>query len=220
MKIIAKSTFAVMIFASSLIAQSGARGLNQKSVDLKVSDLEVEATNTNLLVSKVAYQYKVPISLEVATNDDLLVDKHLRVNVKNGTLRDVLDSVCNQILFYTWDMNDNVIRVFPKSKFRDPLLQSLLEVKIRHFVVAKRTAKQTFRVALTERKELKSLLDGYGVRPSNDIFSSEQVRSLGENFSLELENVPMRSILDYVIKNTETKYWFIRRSGEDLFLNL
>lgn len=220
MKLLGLSVLLVMSFTASSFAQSEARSLEEKTIGLVVTDLQIEAKNINLLLSKIAYQYTVPISLEVATDDDLLKSKQLKVQVKKGTLADVLDSIVKQKPSYTWDVNENTIRVFPKGEFRDPLLQTLLETRISHFSVPKRTAKFTFRQALTNRPELKNLLASYGVRPSNEIFSHYDVESLGGDFLLQLENVPVRSILDHVIKNSQTKYWFIRRSGEYFLINL
>lgn len=219
MKLIALIALILMLFTVRAFAQSEAQRLPPKGIDLRVTDLEVEAENINLLLSKIAYQYRVPISLEVASNDDLLKSKYLKVNVKNGTIGDVLNRVVKQTPLYTWEISDGVIRVFPKSESIDPVLQTLLEVRISHFVAGP-MSKQTFRVELSDRKELKTLLDSYGVRFYNEVFSTFQINSLGENFTLDLENVPVRSILNYVIKNSATKYWFIKRSGEDLFLNL
>ena len=220
MKLIGMSTLIVTLFATSLFVQSEARRFDQKSIELQVRDLQFEARNINLILSKIAYQYGVPVSLEVAKNDDLLNGKELKIDVKNGTIADVLDSIVKQAPSYTWEVSDDIIKVFPKSDFREPLLQALLEIRIRHFVVAKPMSKQTFREALTERKELRSLFDSYGVSFYNEIFSTVQLQPLGKNCSMDLKNASVRSILDYVIKNSETKYWFIKGSGEDLSLNL
>jgi len=186
---------------------------------MRVTDLRVEARNIHLLLAKIAYQYNVPISLEVATDEDLLDGKHLNLNVNNGTLAEVLDSIVKEKPSYAWDVSEGTIKVFPKREFRDPLLQTLLEVTISHFVVPGRTAKFTFRQVLTNRTELKNLLASYGVRPSNEAAHSSDVQSLGADFSLDLENASVRSILDHVIKNSQTKYWVISRSDNSLIIN-
>lgn len=220
MKLLGLAMLLFMSFTVSSLAQSEARKLEEKTVDLAVTDLQIEAKNINLLLSKIAYQYGVPISLEVATDDDLLNSKQLTVQVQKGTLANVLDSIVKQKPSYTWEVSETTIRVFPKSEFRDPLLQTLLEMRISHFVVPKRTAKFTFRQALTNRPEVKNLLASYGVRSSNELFSPYDLESLGKNFSLDLENAPVRSILDQVIKNSEARYWFVRRSGEYFLIDL
>ena len=48
------------------------------------------------------------------------------------------------------------------------MLQTLLEVRIAHFVIRKSIAKLNFREALTRSPELKNLLASYNVRPLNE----------------------------------------------------
>ena len=103
MKLFGLSTILLVIFASTSVAQSGVHSSEQKLVDVAVNDLEIEAENINKLLPKIAYKYGVPISLEIATNEDLLKSKGLRVQVKKGTLADVLDQVVRQKTSYTWE---------------------------------------------------------------------------------------------------------------------
>jgi len=39
------------------------------------TDLQIEGKNINQLLAKIAYKYDVPISLEIATDEDLLKAK-------------------------------------------------------------------------------------------------------------------------------------------------
>lgn len=215
MKPLTLSTMLIIVFASSLFAQSETRRLETSAASIAVTDLQIEGANINKLLAKIAYKYNVPISLEIATNEDLLNSKSLTVGLKKGTLADVLDEVVRQKPSYKWEANESTIRVFPKSDYRDPLLQTLLEVKIAHFVVRKSTGRLGFRQALTRSPELKYLLETYGVRPLNEGFSHFDYQSFGGDFSLDLENMSVRSILDSVIQTSKTKYWFIKRDEEN-----
>src|SRR4030095_11476591 len=165
-------------------------------------------------------QYGVPISLEVARNENLLDGNSLSVELKQGTLADALNSIVKEKSSYVWEVDEGTIRVFPKPEFRDPLLEALLEIKIKRFVLPMRTAKLTFRQEITSRAELKNLLARYRVSPSNDALKYD-LELLGADFSLDVRNAAVRSILNQVIKNTKTKYWFIRRfedSGRSFLL--
>lgn len=219
MKVLGLSILLLVIFTTTSFAQSATASWQANTADLVVADLQIEARNIHLLLSKIARQYSVPISLEVAADDDLLNSNHLYVEVKKGKLADVLDNIVKQKPTYIWEVSDGTIRVFPKGEFRDPLLQTLLETKISYFVIPKATAKFTFRRALSEHAELKNLLVSYGVRPSNEAFSRYDVEPFGRDFSLDLKNSTVRSILDFVIKNSQTRYWFIRRSEDSLVIN-
>lgn len=207
-------TLLLIVFAASF-TQSEARGLGESAADKTVTDLEIEGTNINKLLAKIAYKYHVAMSLEVATNEDLLNSKSLTVKLKKGTLADVLDDIVKQKPSYIWEADESTIKVFPKSDYRDPLLQTLLEVRIAHIVIRKSIAKLNFSEALTRSPELKNLLASYNVRPLNEAFSAYDIQPLGGDFSLDLENMSVRSILDKVIQTSKTKYWFIKRDEED-----
>jgi len=220
MRLFGFSILLIIVFAASLFAQSETRRLAKDATGIRVTDLQIEGQNINKLLAKIAYMYDVPISLEVATNEDLLKSKSLRVQLKKGTLADVLDDIVRQKPSYKWEADESTIKVFPKSDFRDPLLQTLLEVQIAHIVVQKSTVKLNFREALTRSPELKNILVSYGVRPLNEGFSHFDFESFGGDFSLDLENMSVRLILNNVIQTSKTRYWFIKRDEEnkDFFL--
>lgn len=208
-------TLLIIVFAAGSFSQSEARGLGKSAADIAVTDLRIEGTNINKLLAKIAYKYDVPISLEVATNEDLLKSNSLIVQLKKGTLADVFDSIVKQKPSYRWEASDRTIKVFPTSEYCDPLLQTLLEIKIAHVIVRKSTVKLNFRESLTHSSELKILLGSYGVRPLNEGFSPADFETFGGDFSLDLENMSVRSILDNIIQTTRTKYWFIKRDEEN-----
>jgi len=205
----------IIVFTGSQFAQSETRSREKSVTDVGVTDLQIEGKNINQLLAKIAYKYDVPISLEVASDEDLVNSKVLTVQLKKGTLADVLNNIVKQKPSYTWKTSDSVIRVFPNDDFRDPLLQTVLQTRINHIVVRKSTAKLNFREALTRSPELKNLLVSYGVRASNEAFSRSDINPFGGDFSIDLVDVPVRSVLDTLIKNSKTKYWFINREGEN-----
>jgi hypothetical protein len=214
MKLLRLSTILMMVLAASPSAQSETHSQEKSITDIEVTDFQIEGKNINQLLAKIAYKYDVPINLEVATDEDLLKSNVLTVQFKKGTLADVLNDIVKQKPSYTWETSDSVIRVFPHDEFRDPLLQTVLQTRINHMVVRKSTAKLNFREALTRSPELKDLLTSYGVRASNEAFSRFDIEPFGGDFAIELEHVPVRSILDE-IKNSKTKYWFINRGGKN-----
>ncbi len=205
----------IIVFAASSFAHSETRGVAKSVANIAVTDLRIEDKNINHLLAHIAYKYDVPISLEIATNEDLINGKKPRVQLKKGTLADVLDEIVKQKPSYTWEANERTINVFPKNDYRDPLLQTLLEIRIAHFVIQKSTVRLSFRQALTGSPELKNLLASYGVRPLIETSGSIDISPFGGDFSLDLENMSVRSILDSVIQTSKTKYWFIKRDEED-----
>ena len=209
-----------IVLVASSFAHSEPRSMGKSAADVAVTDLQIEGQTINQLLASLAYKCNVPISLEVATNEDLINSHRLTVQRKKGTLADVLDDIVKQKPTYVWEATKDTIKVFPKSDYRDPLLQTLLEVRISRVVVGKSTVKLNFREALTRSPELKNLLTSYNVRPLNEGFSSLDFETFGGDFSLDLENASVRTILDSVIQISRTKYWFIKRDEENKALFL
>lgn len=219
MKLFGIAALLVVVFSAGTFAQSETHGGKEEKIKLPVRDLQIEERNMHLMLSKLAYQYNVPISLEVAFDDDLLDSKHLKVHVKNGTLADVLNSIVTQQPSYTWKSSESTISVFPKDRFRDPFLHTLLETKLTHFVIPIGTSRLSFKQKLASRPELKDLLASNGVSLSTDGLLNYEIRSFGPDFALDLQNVPVQEILDYVINNTKTRYWLVTRSEGSLLIN-
>lgn len=211
MKLSGLSLFLLMILTSTSFAQPARR--QQLPSDIAVTGFRIEGKNINQSLAEIAYKFGVPISLEVATNEDLT--KSITVQQNRGTLADVLDNIVKRKPSYTWEASETTIRVFPKGEFRDPLLQTVLEIRIDHFVVPKGTARITFQKALSEQPELRDVLASYRVRPLIEAFSGLEIRPFGRDFSLDVQNMSVRSILDLVITSSQTKYWFINRNGDD-----
>ena len=210
-----RSMLVILLLAPSVFSHSESVPQQPNVANVVMTGLRLQGRTLNQALAEVAYKYSVPISLEAATNEDFSVSSRVTVHVTSGKIADVLNSIVKQKPAYTWEVDESSIRVFPRSEFRDPLLQTLLELRIGRFVLPKRTAKLTFRQTLSGRPELKSLLTSYGVRSSIEAFSPDDIAPFGPQFSLDVENATVRSILDSIIKDSPTKYWFINRHGEN-----
>ena len=215
MKHFTTNMLVILILTTNMFSQSESGHPHLGASDVVVKDLRIEAKTMNQALAEVAYKYSVPISLEAATNEDFSKSRRVTVQVTKGKIADVLDSIVKQKPAYTWEVRDMGIRVFPRSEFRDPLLQTLLELRISRFVLPKRAARLTFRQTLSGKPELKGLLASYGVSSSIEVFAPDDIAPFGSDFSLDVENVTVRSILDRIIKDSPTKYWFINRDGEN-----
>ena len=184
-------------------------------VDKPVVEVNIQASNIHLALSKLANQYKLPIGLEVAADDDLLKKRNLSVRLKAGTVKDVLDAVATQCPDYTWELKDEVINVFPKRPNRDPLLENILAVSLKAFAIEEGTARIEFTKAVVSSHELSSLLKANGLNVEYEIFSKHDIGALGRGFSVNVSHVTVKSLLNQVIKRSETKYWLLNRYGEN-----
>ena len=66
---------------------------NQSLVDGSIDNVDLKASNIHLMLSRLSAATKIPIGLEVSSNDDLLVDRHMKLQIKKGTFRTALDLI-------------------------------------------------------------------------------------------------------------------------------
>jgi len=204
-------------------SESVATGRGQSLLDLPVGNLSLEEANVPLLLSRIAYKYDVPIGVEVSRDDDLLNGTKVILQMNSGTLRDALDAVISQNPLYTWNMTDDVINVVPRALSRDLFLKALLETRFQNFSIERGEPRIHIRESLTTRPELRRLLKASGVRAVNETFISRDSRPLDRDFSLDVSNLTVRTILNRVIKDSKARYWIVNRYGKNrryLLLNL
>lgn len=207
----------LLIFASFGISAepSPSVEVTQDLLSRPIDNLDLEATNIGRLLDRFSFQTKIPIGLEVSSDDDLsATKKRMRLEIKHGTLRDVLDSVVKQNPLYEWKIEDQVVNVFPKDANRDAVLKEVLETKLDRFSVYRNMTRFTFRQALTTTPPVKQLLLQHNVLPDNQSFMSRDFVPLGRNYTLEASNLSVASLLNRVIRESETKSWLVLRYGK------
>lgn len=210
------------LFLSSIATISNCQNKDADLLRLPVKNLHVQGTNINLILSRVSEQNNIPIGLEISLADDLAASENIAIDLADGTVEDVLNSIVNQYPIYSWEIRDRVINVFPKEGHRDSVLKEILETKLEKISIHKET-RFNLRETLCKNDAVMKILDLNNVTPSNESFSSRDFGNLGRNFSLEEANVSIATVLNHVIRESQTKYWIIMRYGNKkqfLVLNL
>ena len=190
----------------------GAGGHDLPSVP--IDNLELEASNINLLLSELSDQKKIPIGVEISLHDHLLRKKTIRLQIEHGTLADALNSIVKQNPLYTWKIQDEVVNVFPVERKRDPLLRDLLETKLGKFFIPRGMTRFDLRQTLGKVPEIKTLLTQHKVVPENQSFMSRDFVPLGRGYGLEVSNVSVSALLNQVVRDSQTKYWIVSRYGD------
>ena len=188
---------------------------NSDLLDKQVKEFYITADNIHLILLKISNELNVPIGFEKSFKDDLLEDSTIIIEIKNGTLKDVLDAVIKQKNIYEWKLKDNVINVSPIIGYRDSVIQQILETTVEKFSITKGTSRYNVRSDLGILPQISEILVDNDITFKNQAFGSRDISVLGKNFSLELENISFESILNKIIKESETKYWIINRFGEN-----
>lgn len=201
--------------ARDAIGQGSESGLLDRSVD----QFSIERGSVIWVLSNAAQTFDVPIGFEGARDAD--AGPEISVEIKGGTVRDLLNSVIRQDPRYEWRVVDGVINVLPKTD-RDDLLASLLTTPVRGFHINEGMGRQVIKKRITELPEVKAKLESAGVVPTTFVVSNLDVMPIGSKFSLDVSDTTVRGLLNRLIRESRAKFWIIRRgsaNGDDLILN-
>jgi len=174
----------------------------------------MQRKNIHLILSTISDQNKIPIGLEVSLADDLSTSKNITIDVNEGSLEEVLNSIVNQYPNYAWEIRDHVVNVFPKEGHRDLVLKQVLETKLDSISIYKETRRFNLREMLCKNEAVMKILAVNEVTPANESFTSRDFGNIGRNFSFEASNVAVATVLNRVIRDSQTKYWIIFRDGD------
>jgi hypothetical protein len=117
---------------------------------------------------------------------------------------------------YSWEIRDGVVNVFPKEGHRDPIVERLLSVEISKFSLKKGTLTWNVESTLLETPEFREVVDAYDLKTIGWDFSGFYLPHLGRNYTLDVSNAPLRSILNRIVRESPTaKFWRISRDSRE-----
>lgn len=210
----------VLIGSDASVAQQS-RPQNNK-IDLAQMPLEnvlLEEDSIGELFSHLSFAYSVPIGLEIARGGD--GPTFYRIELKQGTLSDLLTQFVTDHKEYVWEIDNGVVSIFPKKVYRDPVVRKLLETKISSFSVVEKTTTTTFGQSLLCTQEVKRILELYGITYDTGNPGGFYIQQLGQQYSFDVSNIPVKAILDKVIKESPAaKNWIISTKNSSPKLTL
>lgn len=209
--------------AHTLAANSLGQNTDDNLLHFPIRNLQVQGKNIHSILSAIADQSDIPIGLELSLADDLFISRSITIDIKDGTLKDLLNSIVNQYPIYAWEIRDNVVNVFPREAHRDLVIKQILDTNLEKVSISKETRRFNFRETLCKNEAVMKILNVNNITPANESFTSRDFGTLGRNFSLSASNVSVLTVLNRVIRETQTKYWIIMRAGDRrqyLVLNL
>lgn len=182
--------------------------------DMQLENVRIEEQSIESLFTALSLSYNIPIGLEIASNDDEFATYAL--DLKKGTLTDLLTQFARQHNQYTWKIKDGVVNIFPKQNYRDFVLDELLTVQISKFSVRENSSCFTLEESLTNTVEVRKILQTYGLARSGLNFSGVYFPQVGRHFKLDVSDMPVKTILNKVIKESPiAKIWLIKKYSHD-----
>jgi hypothetical protein len=202
--------------ATSLVWAQGS-AVTKKAADLadkQFENVQIEEQSVEGLFTKLSLTYDIPIGLAIASNDDDLATYSL--DLKKGTLTDLLTQFARQHNQYAWEVKDGVVNIFPKRDYRDLVLDELLGVQISKFSVSENSSCWKLVDSLTNTLEVRKILQSYGLARRGLNFSGAYFPQVGRQFRLDVTNMTVKTILDNVVKKSPVaKIWVIKKFNID-----
>jgi len=164
------------------------------------------------LLSPLANKYQIPIGVEVISETSTTGGSaRMRVSVEDGTVKDVLNAVVAAQPGYSWREVDGVIDVMPSQH-----VDSVLDVIISKFEV-KQLYKNEALAKLTGQPEVRAWMARTGVKDRTFFGGSVSAStdSSTGNITLNLLNASVRTILNQMMKASNSYSWVYFRYGPE-----
>lgn len=198
----------LLLSASPVVGQTSRDNLTNQSLTLRV---ENETLITCL--ATLAVEYRVPIGLEVAFNHD--DQARLSFDVKNESLKKILDLICQQEPAYMWEIRDGVINFVP-TQSTDQFVSRLLDTQVSRFAPEKGLNKFGLRNAVAELPEVKRFLYVNDVTFSRLEYPTYLSVYSNGDLDLSISNTNVRGVLNKIIRESEHKLWIMKRGTEKM----
>jgi hypothetical protein len=180
----------------------------------QLENVQIEEQGIEALFTDLSLSYDIPIGLEIVSNDNEFATYTL--DLKKGTLTDLLTQFAKQHNEYTWEIKDGVVNVFPKYNYRNSVLDELLRVQISKFSVKENSSCWALVESLTNTVEVRNVLKTYGMTRSGLNFSGAYFPQVGRHFKLDVSDMTLKTILNKVIKESPVaKIWLIKKYSVD-----
>jgi hypothetical protein len=207
----------VMLFRTNSLVCAQEPAVANKDGDLagrQLENVQIEGQGVEALLTDLSLSYNIPIGLEIASHDDEFTSYTL--DLKKGTLTDLLTQFVKRHNQYTWKIEDGVVNILPKSNYRDFVLDELLKVQISKFSVKENTGCWTLVDSLTNTVEAQNVLKTYRMTRSGLNFSGGYFPQLGRQFKLDVTDMTLKTILNKVIRESPlAKIWVIKQHSSD-----
>ena len=188
---------------------------------VQLENVHIQAQSVESFFSELSLSHNVPIGLEIASNDNPFITYD--VEVKKGTVADLLNQFVKAHNLYTWQAVDGVINVFPKENYRELAMADLLKTQIASFKIEENTSCFRLVDSLLATPEVKKQMAATRIKQSGLNFSGGYFPQLGRSFTLDVSDMTLRSILNKVAKESPlARIWVAKKYGtnQEFFIHL
>ena len=183
-----------------------------------IKDVALEGQLWDLL-TRLSLDYDIPLGLEVSADEQR--SNRYRVELSEGTIADLMSQIISQNERYDWLIENGVVNVFPREKYRDTFLTELLTVRIRRFAINKNSDCWALQNDLITIPEIRAVVDAHGMQSIAADFTGFYIPQLGRNFSLKFSDTTLKALLNRIIRESPlARTWIISADNSSRTLNL
>jgi hypothetical protein len=184
----------------------------------RIKNVELEGRLRDVL-GRLSLDYDIPLGLEISSDEQL--SNHYRVELSEGTIADLMGQIINQNERYDWLIENGVVNIFPRDKYRNALLAELLTVRIGSFTVDKNSDCWALQNDLINIPEIKAVIDAHGMQSYGADFSGFYIPQLGQNFSLTVSDISMKALLNRIIRESPlARTWIVNMDSSSRILTI
>ena len=179
-----------------------------KKADILDKEIQLDRQNASLLeiCSILAASNNVSIGIEWSSKSEMRNREIL--DVKSGTLRQILDSLVRQEPDYDWEIRNDVVNFYPVRQ-RDKVLNELLNTKITNFRIRNDVVNQRIVDDFNKLKELQKFQKDQNVIINFWYLSSIEGDLNQKTIGTEFANLNLKEILNKIVKQNHHKLWEI-----------
>jgi len=206
---------------SAFVQQDGPGSKHEQPAARQLENVHIQAQSIESFFSELSLSHNVPVGLEIATNDNEFINYD--VELKKGTVADLLNQFVEAHNLYTWQTDEGVINIFPKDSYRDLAIAELLDTQIASFKIGENTSCFRLVDSLLATPQVKKQMAASGIKQSGLNFSGGYFPQLGRAFTLDVSDRTLRSILNKVVKESPlARTWVAKKYGtrQEFFIRL
>jgi hypothetical protein len=183
-------------------------------------DVPIGFEESVLDIGHGAYRFETDVPFEgdqrIRWSDDLyfrsdaggrpVVRDHLiSVDYRNARLEEVLNDIVVQMKNYTWDIDDDVVNIFPLRE-RNPVLEKLMDVKVAKFSASDGTTIEWLPVMLRKLPEFQAYRSEHDLNQDITQYTSFRERELPE---MEFVDLTFKQLLNSILR-VKRGAWIVR----------
>jgi hypothetical protein len=182
-----------------------------------IKNVALEGQLWNLL-TRLSLNYDIPMGVEISSDEQK--SNHYRVELTEGTIADLMGQIISQNERYDWFIENGVVNIFPRNKYRNAFLAELLKVRIRSFSVTQNSDCWKLEDDLVNTPEVKAIIDAHGMQTGAN-FSGSYIPQLGGQFSLKVSDTTLKALLNRIIRESPlARAWIISSDDSSRTLSL